>query len=476
MFSQVDRILAIFRSHFGRYATFTWFVVVIMGFYVCADHDGLTSMVRWLSLDPSCYAKLTRFFYATSWHLETLMPVWITWVQTMCPVLQFKGRPLLIGDTIKVSKEGRKMPGVKALHQDSGNNSKKTVVWGHHYGVVGLVTGVLAKRFCTPLQAQFHEGVAAWRPSEGLAGAAPTVVTRMARLLLATAEQVGGPCYAALDAYYAVGPSFLILKERLLEDGTPVVHLITRAKKSVVAYFVPEQGEKRFRNADKVKLMELFERHDAVDFQTAQVALYGQTTTIAYACLNLLWKPIDGMLRFVLIEHGKRRFLLMSSDLNLDPLTILTIYSLRTKIEVLFKALKHHLGAFCYHFWTRSQPKLSRKKNWKPDVAELSDTANTHIRATLTAAERFVNLALIAIGILHYLSLRFPGEIWPRYSGWLRSYSSDSPSERVVQHVIATECIGRPRKVRQTGTFQILWNKRRQETISPSPHHVNDSS
>ena len=473
MFTQLDRIFATFRPHFERYATFTWFVVVIVGFYVCADHDGLTSMIRWLSLCPSSYAKLTHFFYATSWRLETLMPVWITWVQTMCPVLQVNGRALLIGDTIKVSKEGRKMPGVKALHQESGNNSKKAVVWGHHVGVVGLVTGVVEKRFCTPLQAQLHEGVEAWRASEGLNGAPPTVVTRMARLLLATAEQAGCPCYAALDAYYAVGPSFLILKERLREDGTPVVHLITRAKKSVVAYFVPEQGDKRFRNADKVKLMELFDRHDAIDFQTAQVSLYGQTTAITYACLNLLWEPIDGMLRFVLIEHGKRRFILMSSDLSLDPLTILEIYSLRTKIEVLFKALKHQLGAFSYHFWTRSQPKLSRQKDWKPDVAGLSDTANSHIRATLTAAERFVNLALIAIGILHYLSLTFPGEIWTRYSGWLRTYSSACPSERVVKTVITTEFIGRSRKVRQTGTFQILWDKRRHKKASPSLDHAS---
>jgi hypothetical protein len=471
MSTQLDRILETFRSHFERYATFTWFVVVIVGFYVCVDHDGLTSMVRWLSLCPSCYAKLTHFFYATSWHLETLMPAWITWVQTMCPVLRFNDRALLIGDTIKVTKEGRKMPGVKALHQESGNNSKKAVVWGHHYGVVGLVTGVLAQRFCTPLQAQLHEGVAAWRPSEGLNGMPPTVVTRMARLLLATADQVGCRCYAALDAYYAVGPTFLILKERLMEDGTPLVHLSTRAKKSVVAYFVPDQGEKRFRKADKIKLMDLFERRDAVDFQTAQVSLYGQTTTIAYTCLNLLWEPVDGMLRFVLVEHGKRRFILMSSDLSLDPLTILNIYSLRTKIEVLFKTLKHQLGAFSYHFWTRSQPKLSRKKDWKPEVAGLSNTAHHHIRATLTAAERFVNLALIAIGILQYLSLTFPREVWTRYAGWLRTYSAACPSERVVKNVITTEFISRPREVRHTGTFQRLWEKRRHEKAgSPSDH------
>ena len=71
------------------------------------------------------------------------MPAWITWVQTMCPVLSFHGRPLLIGDGIKAAKEGRKMPAIKALHQDSGNNSKKATLWGHHQGAHYLLCPIL---------------------------------------------------------------------------------------------------------------------------------------------------------------------------------------------------------------------------------------------------------------------------------------------------------------------------------------------
>ncbi len=260
MFHYLDTIFDTFRPCFARRATFTWFVVVLMGFYLCGDHEGLTSIIRWLALRPSCYACLTNFFYATSWSLDTLMPIWINWVQTMCPVVSFHGRPLLIGDGIKIAKEGRKMPAVKALHQDSSNNSKKTAIWGHHHGVVGLTIGALGKMFCTPLRAEIHEGVDAWRGSEGLNGGAPTIVTRMARLLVATAQHMGCPWYAVLDAYFAVGPTFLILNETLTPDGSPLVHLMTRGKKSTVGYFVPDQGTTRFRDAEKVKLMTLFER------------------------------------------------------------------------------------------------------------------------------------------------------------------------------------------------------------------------
>ena len=60
-----------------------------------------------------------------------------------------------------------------------------------------------------------------------------------------------------------------------------MVHVITRAKKSTVAYFVPEQHVKRFREQDKVKLMTLFEHPSCVAFTTAKVTLYGTTTTIS---------------------------------------------------------------------------------------------------------------------------------------------------------------------------------------------------
>jgi hypothetical protein len=384
----------------------------------------------------------------------------------MSPILSVSGRPLLIGDGIKIAKEGRKMPAVTALHQDSGNNSKKATIWGHHYGVVGVATGTLKKMFCTPQRAELHEGVSQWRPSKGLNGEPPTVVTRMARLLLATAQQMGCPCYAVLDAYFAVGPTFLILKECLTEDGNHLVHLITRAKKSTAAYFVPEQGVKRFRDAEKVKLKTLFTRSDAVVFHTVEITLYGKATTISYTCLDLLWKPVDGLLRFVLIEHNGRQFFLMSSDLTLSPLTMVEIYSFRTKIEVMFDVLKNLLGGLHYHFWTRSQPKLSRKKGWTPDVASLHDAAAAHMCASVTAAERFVNLALIAVGMLQYLALMLPTQIWHSYSGWLRTYSSDVPSERVVKTVIATEFMNRSRHVRRTETFQCIHDKQRTTPVS----------
>ena len=128
MFQRLDVIFAVFRPCFSRKASFHWFVIVIVGFSVRADHEGLTPIVRWLSLGPSCYDSLLHVFYAASWSLDTLLPVWAAWVMTACPVMRIQGRPLLIGDGLKMGKEARKIPGVKTHHQESANNSKKATI------------------------------------------------------------------------------------------------------------------------------------------------------------------------------------------------------------------------------------------------------------------------------------------------------------------------------------------------------------
>lgn len=44
-------------------------------------------------------------------------------------------------DGIKVSKEGRQMPGVKRLHQESANVNKPEWIRGHYFSALGLLLG-----------------------------------------------------------------------------------------------------------------------------------------------------------------------------------------------------------------------------------------------------------------------------------------------------------------------------------------------
>ena len=56
----------------------------------------------------------------------------------------------------------------------------------------------------------------------------------------------------------------------------------------------------------------------------------------------------------------------------------------------------------------------------------------------MNAIERFVNLAIIAQGILSYLAITKDKWVWEIHhaSSWLRSYSSALPSDETVQRAL----------------------------------------
>jgi hypothetical protein len=169
---------------------------------------------------------------------------------------------------------------------------------------------------------------------------------------------------------------------------------------------------------------------------------------------------VGDFLRFVWIKDGDDRYILMSSDLNIPVADFITIYMYRSKIETMFLFLKHLIGGFCYHFWTKVFPKISRKEEL--DYSALHEVQQDKIVETVEAIERFVNLAGIAFGLLGYLALNHASEIWEQYAGWLRTSSSTIPSEGVVQSVIQAEFFSSLGKVPNSRTLQIIARKKRE--------------
>ncbi len=142
-----------------------------------------------------------------------------------------------------------------------------------------------------------------------------TVVTRMANLVLQTAVQLGFPCHVTLDAYFAVGPAFLIFGDAVNEKGEQLVHLITRAKSNYVGYVVPgDDSRKKFREDDKVRLREVFDSPG--QFGETEVTTDGNVRTVRRLVRDLLWKPVGAVIRFVFVIDGDDRHILMCSDLT----------------------------------------------------------------------------------------------------------------------------------------------------------------
>src|SRR5256885_15559861 len=61
-------------------------------------------------------------------------------------ILRVNGRPVLVGDGIKVAKAGRKMPGVKKLHQESDSNHKPEYIFGHSCQAVAVLTQAMSSK------------------------------------------------------------------------------------------------------------------------------------------------------------------------------------------------------------------------------------------------------------------------------------------------------------------------------------------
>ena len=114
------------RPAFSRLRTFLWFATAVAGFTVRTELLGVTSLVRALKLDARFYNKLVDHFHSPAVQLDRLAALWTRTVLRLLPQpLRINGRCIVVGDGIKVPKRGRKMPGVKLLHQQSESNTDK---------------------------------------------------------------------------------------------------------------------------------------------------------------------------------------------------------------------------------------------------------------------------------------------------------------------------------------------------------------
>lgn len=436
MRGELERFLLFLRGAFSRRATYVWFVVVFAGFLARNDAFGVSSIVRALSLAPESYLGLLHFFHSSAWSVEGLMRRWWDWLAAGNAAYRVGDRLVLVGDHTKTPKDGRKMPAVTTLHQDSETGTKPSFFRGHHWGCIGMLVRARGKFFATPLWANIQEGLAATEGPDHL----PKTL-RIVQMAQRVAKAMGRGAYLVLDAYFAVGPVFQAAAQEHRHDEN-LVQILTRAKRNVVAYRPapkprkPQRGRRKKYGA-KLKLLKLFDaKAKAYRFETAEAPLYGRTETVRYLTLDLLWKPTKGMLRFILIESSRGRLILMTSDLHLDPLTALQLYCGRVTIETVFDMLKNTLGALGYHFWSQYLSPASRRprKNATQDESS-SNPART--QNTLAAIEKFVAVQILVLGMLQLIAKMFPDQVKEQARCWLRTTTSATPSAFVTRTALA---------------------------------------
>jgi hypothetical protein len=328
-------------------------------------------------------------------------------------------------DGLVSGKAGKKMPGVKMLHQASENNNKPEFVMGHFWGALSMLAQAGSRLFAVPLRFSIQDGLKSSPSQKG------TLITRMYELVASTAQRAGT---VLADCQYACR-SFI---EGLLSTG---FHLIARVRLNTVAFEPAPKASNRKRGrpkkyGKKVALQELFARKKL--FRSVEVELYGRKQQALLYEVVLYWQT--RLVKFVLsVDDKGRKAIFLSTRTALSAEAIVVAYGWRFKIEVGFRALVERMFAFCYRFWMKAMEKRKRG-----DGDQYLHRAGEHYRAQvarkLEAYERFVNMAAIGLGLLQMLSLRYADQVWDRLPLWFRTLRKEAgPSEHIVRATLQAE-------------------------------------
>lgn len=411
------------RPAFTRHAAFFWFLVVFAGFVLRADLYGVSSIVRALDLSPAYYPCLLHFFHSSAWSAQGLYQSWWIWLFAQKIPVRVAGRLVVLGDHTKQPKDARRMPQVTTMHQDSETSSKPSFFRGHHWACLSLLGQSLSKRFSLPLWAEIH-------PEE----LPDSRAVRLVHVASQIAERMQTSVYLVLDAFFSVGPVFQVAAQ-----SAGRLHILTRAKKNIVAYTLPaskakQRGRPR-RYGEKLRLLSLFDTQPG-KFLRFEAEVYQRKETVRYLVQDLIWKPTKGLLRFFLIESSRGRLILLSSDLNLTVQDALQLYTSRVTIECLFASLKNLLGGLAYHFWSKYLQPVSRRPVRKQHVLPVSSNPEK-TRNTLEAIHKFLAIHLIVVGTLRLLASRCTPDIRRHAHCWLRTPCGEVPSEFVTRTALA---------------------------------------
>ena len=149
------------RPAFSRLRISQWFVVALAAMSVRKDYAGVTSFIRSIGINPTSYTSLLNLYQSKAINLTNLAQLWTSLTLKLFARNLFflKGQLVLLGDGIKIAKEGLCMPAVKLLDQSSQSNSKAEWIMGHSLQALSLLVRFRTNTRAVPLVCRIHKGV-----------------------------------------------------------------------------------------------------------------------------------------------------------------------------------------------------------------------------------------------------------------------------------------------------------------------------
>lgn len=389
--------------------TFNWVFTIILSFMLRLHKGGVSSLQRALGIDPSHYCSMDDVFRSGAIDLHSMRNSWIDVITTEMTPYEVDGRLVFTGDGVLQPKEGRRQPGVTRHHKDSGTQTKPSSFHGIHAGCINILTKTNNGNLCaTPLTAELMDGLAPtanWKNSKKPHAnrslelqeitRASEITNRLQHygIYLTDRASMCRDCFRELDALNAASEYKL--------------SMIVPVKKDCRAYEKPViDPHKRGRHplkGDDFKVMDWAKNPEGQI--NAEIFAYGKIHNAKYKTGCFLWgKGYYRELRFVAVDlcDGRGVFVLVCTDTDFDPVSIVQLYCYRFLCEEAFKQYKTVFHGLDMHFWSKSHPWNSfvAPKGTAHVLESVEDPeAQEHILKTVDAMERYLQFAIMAQGI-----------------------------------------------------------------------------
>ena len=423
MFERIVLILGRFlgdRSNgaISHKTTYLWFCTVVISIILKREPGGIViSTLRAWDLDKKYYCNVDDIFRSNAIDHKCLEDQWGRIVGD--EFIFYKPADNMIvytNDGVLNPKEGRRGSTVTRLSKESGTQSKPSTFFGASTGSLNIMTCDEEgnKVFPVPLKMWFSQGfspMVEWENTPCPYGNLPTEQQEimMAARDFRTRNEDG---VILADRATMSHNSFERVEGIRNYYQEHNLWLVTCCKSAIDAYEYPDptlyKGVGRHALlGDKVDFSAKADKNRV--FKETEVFIYGKNQVIKYCAKQLLWsrskrRPL--LFVFCIMEDG-RRAVFATDKLDMDPVTVVKLYSLRFLCEEGFKSFKHTFFGFDYHFWSQSMPwnSFMRKSGDPHPLESVTDKASQEkIMAEFKASSLALQMACIAQGLTQLLA------------------------------------------------------------------------